>query len=171
MSRDGWLAEEAAVFAIELAGTFVSDFEGRTGGVETIDEHASARCLQAQLLLILQRTHGGQRAEMMVQRGHAHSRDFREIFHSQRLGVVCPDPRDGFCGAMALISQRCDRAQARALRPAKNSVNDFALNQTAEKGMSCGVSSRSTSRQQASRNSAVVSPVAMAGLVSGGSAT
>jgi len=37
--------------------------------------------------------------------------------------------------------------------------------------MSCGVSSRSTSRQQALRNSTVVSPVAMPGLSGGASAT
>ena len=76
-----WLAEETAVFAIELAGTLVSDLKGRTCGVQTIDEHASPRCLQPKLLLILKGTHGGQHPEMMVQRGHAHARHFREIFH------------------------------------------------------------------------------------------
>src|SRR5271165_6457365 len=70
----GWLAEETAILAIELGGAFVSDLEGRTGGVQTIDEHASSRCLQSNLLLILKRTHGGQRPEMMVQRGQAHPR-------------------------------------------------------------------------------------------------
>ncbi len=93
----------------------------------------AARGLQAQLLLILQRAHGGQRAEMMVQRGDSHAGDFREIFDAQRLGVVGPDPGDGFCGAVALISESCNRAKARPLRPAKNSVNDLALNQAAEK--------------------------------------
>src|SRR5271167_136554 len=68
------LAEETAVFAIELAGAFVSDLKGRTGGVQTIDEHASPCGLQPKLLLILKWTHGGQRAEMMVQRGQAHTR-------------------------------------------------------------------------------------------------
>src|ERR1017187_222067 len=76
-----WLAEEAAVFAVELAGAFVSDLKGRTCGVQTIHEHAAPRCLQPKLFLILKRTHGGQHPEMMVQRGHAHARDFCEIFH------------------------------------------------------------------------------------------
>jgi len=62
-------------------GTFVSDLKGRTCGVQTIDKHASSRCLQPQLLLILKRTHGGQRPEMVVQRGQPHSRDLCEIFH------------------------------------------------------------------------------------------
>jgi len=76
------LAEETAVFAVELAGTFVSDLKGRACGVQTIHEHAFPRCLQPKLFLILKRTHGGQRSEMVVQRGYAHARHFCEIFHS-----------------------------------------------------------------------------------------
>jgi hypothetical protein len=87
-----WLAEEATVFAIELAGAFVPNQKGRTGGVQTIDKHASPRCLQPNLLLILKRAHGGQRPEMMVQRGQAHARDLCQVFHPQRLRVVSPDP-------------------------------------------------------------------------------
>src|SRR6266852_2409182 len=77
----GWLAEETAVFAIELAGTFVSDLKGGAGGVQTVDEHASPRRLQPKLLLILKRTHGGQRPEMVMERGEAHARDLCEILH------------------------------------------------------------------------------------------
>src|ERR1035441_826624 len=75
------LSEETAVFAIELAGTFVPDLEGRAGGVQTIHKHASSRGMQTELLLILKRTHGGQRPEMVMQRGHAHARDLRDLFH------------------------------------------------------------------------------------------
>src|ERR1017187_1992888 len=92
-----WLAKETAVFAVELAGAFVSDLEGRTCGVQTIHEHASPRRLQPKLFLILKRTHGGQHPEMMVQRGYAHARDFREIFHLERLRIIRPDPGDRFC--------------------------------------------------------------------------
>ena len=35
-------SNETAVFAIELAGAFVSDLKGRTCGVQTIDEHDRA---------------------------------------------------------------------------------------------------------------------------------
>ena len=76
-----WLAEKTAVFAVELAGAFVSDLKGRAGGVQTLHEHASTRCLQPKLFLILKRTHGGQRPEVVVERGPAHARDFGEIFH------------------------------------------------------------------------------------------
>ena len=78
----GRLAEEAAVFAVELAGTFVSDLKGRTGGVQTVREHAFPRCMEPKLLLILKRIHRGERPEMVVQRGDAHACDFCEIFHS-----------------------------------------------------------------------------------------
>src|SRR6266567_6594281 len=62
-----WLAEETAVFAVELAGTFVSDLKGGACGVQAIHEHASPRFLQPKLLLVLKRAHGGERAEMVVE--------------------------------------------------------------------------------------------------------
>ena len=77
-----WLPEEAAVFTIELTGTFVSDLKGRTGGIQAIYEHTFPRCMQPKLLLILKRTHGGQRPEMVVQCGEAHACDFCEVLHS-----------------------------------------------------------------------------------------
>src|SRR5271163_934783 len=76
------LAEEAAIFAIELAGALVADLKSRTRGVETIDEHACPRCLQPQLLLILKRAHGGERPKMVVKRGQAHPCDLCEIFNT-----------------------------------------------------------------------------------------
>src|ERR1017187_3500275 len=51
------LAEKTAVFAVELAGAFVSDLKSRTCRVQTIREHASPRCLPPKLFLILKRTH------------------------------------------------------------------------------------------------------------------
>jgi hypothetical protein len=73
------LAEEAAIFAIELGGAFVSDLKGRTGGVQTIYEQAFPRCMQPKLLLILAGTHGSQGPEMVVQCGDAHACDFCEV--------------------------------------------------------------------------------------------
>ena len=117
-----------------MAGALVSDLKGRTGGVDTIHEHASPRRLQPKLFLVLKRTHGSQHPEMMVQRGHAHARDFREIFHPERLRIVRPDPGDRFCRSVALLSQRCNRSKACSLRTAEDSVDDLALNQATEKG-------------------------------------
>ena|SRR5580704_11811261 len=61
-----WLAEKAAVFAIELADAFVSDRKACTRRVQTIQKHVAPRCLQPKLLLILKRTHRCQPAEMMA---------------------------------------------------------------------------------------------------------
>ena len=77
-----WLTEKTAVFAIELADAFVSDLKACTRRVQTIQKHVAPRCLQPKLLLILKRTHRGQPAEMMVQRGHPHACYFCEMLHS-----------------------------------------------------------------------------------------
>ena len=81
----GWLAEEAAVFAIELAGAFVADFEGRAGGVEAVVDHALAGNVETQLLLILKRAHGGERAEVVVE-----GREGGAIYTRQEDGTDCP---------------------------------------------------------------------------------
>jgi hypothetical protein len=62
----GGLAEEAAVFAVELAGAFVADFKGGGGGVEAVEQHAGAGDLEADLLLVLQGAHGGEGSKMVV---------------------------------------------------------------------------------------------------------
>lgn len=131
---NGRLAEKAAVFAIELAGAFVADFEGCTGGVETVHEHALARRLQPELLLVLKRTHGSERAKMMVERGDSHARDFGQVFDAQRLCEIRTHPRDCFRRPMALISESGDSSKAGALRSAEDSIDDFALNQLTKKG-------------------------------------
>jgi hypothetical protein len=41
---------KATVFAIALAGAFVSDLKGHTGGVQTIHEHAFPRCMQPKFM-------------------------------------------------------------------------------------------------------------------------
>jgi len=56
----GWLAEEAAVLAVELAGTFVADLEGGAGGIEAFIQHALPGYMKPELLLVLQRAHGGE---------------------------------------------------------------------------------------------------------------
>jgi hypothetical protein len=129
----GGLAEEAVVFAIELAGAFVADFEGGGGGVDSVDEHAAAGGLQTELLLILKRAHGGQGAEMMMQGAEAHAGDFGEFFDAERLGVVAADPGDCFGGAVALVARGRDGAEAAAFGAAQDAVDDFALNEGAEK--------------------------------------
>jgi hypothetical protein len=75
------LAEETAVFAVELNGALVSDLKGRSGDVDPVDEHTRPRSLQSELFLILKRTQGGEHLKMKVQRGDAYSSDFGESSH------------------------------------------------------------------------------------------
>jgi choline dehydrogenase len=60
------LAEESAVFPIELARAFVADFEGGACCVHSI-QHPFSGHIQSQLFLELQRAHRGQRTELTVQ--------------------------------------------------------------------------------------------------------
>src|SRR5438270_884367 len=71
---------------------------------------------------------------MVVQRRHAHTRDVCEIFHSERLRIVRPDPRDHFRCAVALISYSGNRSQPLPFWTSEYPVNDLALNQRTEKG-------------------------------------
>jgi hypothetical protein len=57
------LAEESAVFPIELARAFVADFEGGACCVHSIVQHPFSGHMQSQLFLELQRAHRGQRTE------------------------------------------------------------------------------------------------------------
>jgi len=69
----------------------------------------------------------------MVQRGYAHARDFREIFHPERIRIIRPDPAGRFCRSVAPLSQRGNRSKACSLGAARDPVDDLALNQAAEK--------------------------------------
>src|SRR5579859_7058510 len=60
--------ETATVFATELRRTFITHAMRRRGDVALIRQQHATRLVEAQLLLVLQRTHGGDGAKMMVQR-------------------------------------------------------------------------------------------------------
>jgi hypothetical protein len=62
------LAEEASVLAIELACAFISNFEGRTRGIEPVDKHAVTGSMQSKLFLILKWAHRGQGSEPVMKR-------------------------------------------------------------------------------------------------------
>ena len=62
----GWLAEKAAVFAIELGGAFVTNLKSCTRSIKATVEHQVACRLQPELFLILKRAHRRQHPEMMV---------------------------------------------------------------------------------------------------------
>ncbi len=131
---DGGLAEEAAVLAAELADAFVADFVSGAGGVESIHEHALSRGLQAKLLLILERAHGGECAELMMEGGDSHARNRGELLHVERAGEVGAEPGYGSCGSVAEIARGGDGSEALSLWRAQDAVDNFPLYQWAEKG-------------------------------------
>ncbi len=88
----GRLAEEAAVLSAELADAFVANFVGSAGCVEAIQQHALACRLEAELFLVLQRAHGGEIAELVVEGGDAHPGGGGKFFHVQWPGKVCSKP-------------------------------------------------------------------------------
>src|SRR5271165_5765111 len=128
------LAEQAAVFTVKLTGAFVPDFKRRTCGVQAVHQHSAARSLQTKLFLILQRTHRGQFPKMMVECRNTHACNGREIFHSNRFCVVRLNPGNGLRRALAVISQRRNCAEPRPFGSLQNAVDDFSLDQVAEKG-------------------------------------
>ncbi len=97
---DWRLAEQAAVFTVELTGAFVSHLKCDSGRVDIVGEHAGSRGLQPNLLLVLKRTHRCQRAEVMVKRRDSHAGNVGKLLHVKRLVVVRLDPGDCFGGAM-----------------------------------------------------------------------
>ena len=66
------LAEEAFVFPIELTRALISDFKGCTRGIQFPSEHFLTRCMKAKLFLKLQRAHGCEAAEVMVEGRSTH---------------------------------------------------------------------------------------------------
>ena len=95
-------------------------------------EHAFAGDVQAQMLLILQRAHRGERTELMMQGGYAHASHGGELLDAERFGVIQAEPFDGLRRAMALLPQGGDCAEMFSLRAAEQAIDDFALDQAAE---------------------------------------
>jgi hypothetical protein len=90
MSRLGGWPKEAAVFAIELAGAFVSDLKSRTGGVHTIHEHQFPRGMQLKLLLIV-KVPVPQRCRIVS--SEEQSSDSRHFFHCSSACEAMPNSR------------------------------------------------------------------------------
>ena len=87
-------AEHAAVFAAELRGAVVADGVSDAGDVVRVGEESRPCLAQADLLLVLDRRHRRDRAEVAVERRDAHRRELGELIDPQRLVVVDADPAD-----------------------------------------------------------------------------
>jgi hypothetical protein len=126
------LAERTAVFATELADALVTYLVCRTRRVKPVHEHPLSCGLQSKLLLVLERAHCCQRAELMVKRRHSHPCNRRKFLHVQRLGKVGAEPRNRSCGSVAEIACRRYGAESFSLRRAEDTVDNLSLDQGAE---------------------------------------
>src|SRR6267378_2683480 len=70
---------------------------------------------------------------MIVKGGNTHAGDACEIFHTERFCEVRLDPGDRLRRSLALVPSCCDCSEPRGFWPLKNPVDNFALNQAAQK--------------------------------------
>jgi hypothetical protein len=90
--------------------------------------------VQADLLLVLDGSHRGQRAEVTVEGGDAHRRQRGEVLDAQRLVVVAADPgnRPGQVGQAAV--GQADLPQEGPLRSGDQPPQDLALDAGGQHG-------------------------------------
>src|SRR5947207_12587724 len=101
---DGWITEHAAVLTIELAHALIAHLVSCRSCVNILQKHPFACSLQPQLLLVLQRCHGGQLAEVTVKCRNPHACKVGKLMHAQRLMKIVSEPGDRLCGSVAQIA-------------------------------------------------------------------
>ena len=126
------LAEEPFVLPIELTRALIPDLKRRTRGIEFSRQHLLTRCVKPKLFLKLQRAHGCEAAEVMVEGRSTHPGHRCKIIDVQCLLIVLTQPIDRLCCSIVLISQCGNGTQAIALRPLKEPVDDLTLEQLAK---------------------------------------
>src|ERR1700716_962401 len=89
-----WRTEHSTVLAAELRGAVGAPCEANSGGVPRIGNKPHPCLVQADLLLKLDRRHRCDRAEVAVERRHAHGRERRKFLNSHRLVVGSAEPTD-----------------------------------------------------------------------------
>ena len=128
------LAKESFVLPIELTRALIPDFKGRTRGIEFLCEHLLTRCVKPKLFLKLQRAHGSEAAEVMVEGRSTHPGHRCKVIHVQCLLVVLTQPIDRLSCPIVLVSQCSDGTQTISLRSLKKPVDDLTLEQLAKEG-------------------------------------
>ncbi len=83
-SRAGGDAEQPSIFARELGDALIADAIGGVADRFTRRQHQAPRLDQAELLLELQWRQRRDGAEVLVERGEAHSGGARQLLHAQR---------------------------------------------------------------------------------------
>ena len=112
----GRRSEQATVLATELRRAFVPHTPAGTARVEVLVQHQLPRFLQTQLLLVLQRAHASQGAEMLQEGRGAHVRAIRQIVPVQRLREVLLEPGDRLRNLLAWGPGDDEVPEVRAVR-------------------------------------------------------
>ena len=101
----GRRAKQATVLATELRRAFVPHSPAGAARVEVFVQHQLPCFLQTQLLLVLQRAHASQGAEMLPEGRGAHVRAIRQVVAVQSFNEVLLEPRDGLRGRLAQVAR------------------------------------------------------------------
>jgi len=85
-------AEETAVLTNELRWAFVTDFESGPRSIQVLVQHQALCLIQPYPFLVLQRTHSGQIAKILMTRWRPHLDASGEFFDTTRQGIVQFEP-------------------------------------------------------------------------------
>src|SRR6188508_1361297 len=118
-------SKQAAVFAAEPRGTLIPHTHGGTSRVEVFVQHQLAGFLKPQLLLVLQRAHTRERAEMLTEGGRTHVRAIRQVVPLHRLDEVL------------LESLECTIAPSLAYAVARHDLARLARSRRARRRRGC----------------------------------
>jgi hypothetical protein len=121
-----------------LRWTFISDTAARGARVELLVQHQLSCLLQTQLLLVLQRAHAREGAEMLPEGRGAHVRAIRQFVPVQRLNEVLLEPGDGLRDLLTWGAGRDEAPELRTVRACQQAEDDFLLDQRRQPGSQCG---------------------------------
>jgi hypothetical protein len=134
-------AKHPAVLAAAWGGARLADLKRHGRGIQALREHQPPRFVQPQPFWVLQRTHGRQRPEGMME-GRWTQMDVRgEGLDPEREGGVPLQPRDGLRELRALPARR--RAPC---SPTSKRYPISRWRSGARSGLSCGAASRASNR-------------------------
>ena len=100
------LPKQALIISTEVGHVVVAHSQTCGCGVQTLVQHQPPRLVQSQALQVLERTHVGDRLELVVQSRRAHAKFPGEAIDAQRLPDVPLEPVDGDRNAIRIATVR-----------------------------------------------------------------